>query len=75
MFRKVAFVLSLLLTCYSVTGRAEQGTPAERDSCRRDTVRLCKGVAPEDGPMLNCLKTNRQRLSAACRTVLETHGQ
>ena len=76
MFRKVVFALPLLLICYSATGRAEQqGTPAERDSCRRDTVRLCKGVAPEDGPMLNCLKTNRQKLSAACRTVLETHGQ
>ena len=75
MFRKVVFALPLLLICYSATGRAEQGTPSERDSCRRDTVRLCKGVAPEDGPMLNCLKTNRARLSVACRTVLETHGQ
>ena len=75
MFRKLVLVLPLLLVCHPVTGRAEQGTAAERDSCRRDTVRLCKGVAPEDGPMLNCLKTNRQKLSAACRTVLETHGQ
>jgi hypothetical protein len=75
MVRKVVFALSLLLICYSATGRAEKGTPSERESCRRDTVRLCKGVAPEDGPMLDCLKTNRQKLSVACRTVLETHGQ
>jgi hypothetical protein len=75
MFRKVVLTLPLLLVCHSATGRAEQGTTAERDSCRRDTVRLCKGVAPEDGPMLDCLKTNRQKLSVACRTVLETHGQ
>jgi len=75
MFRKVVFALPLLLLCHSTTGHAEQGTLEERDSCRRDTVRLCKGVVPEDGPMLNCLKTNRDRLSAACRTVLETHGQ
>ena len=75
MFRKVVFTLPLLLICHSGTGRAEQGTPSERESCRRDTVRLCKGVAPEDGPMLNCLKTNRAKLSVACRTLLETHGQ
>ena len=75
MFRKVVVALPLLLICYSAPGRADQGTPAERESCRRDTVRLCKGVPPEDGPMLNCLKTYRQKLSAACRTVLESHGQ
>ena len=75
MFRKIVFALPLLLICYSATGHADQGTSSERESCRRDTVRLCKGGAPEDGPMLNCLKTNRARLSVACRTVLETHGQ
>jgi hypothetical protein len=75
MFRKVMLVAPLLLVAHSAAGFAEKGTPEERESCRRDTVRLCKGVAPEDGPMLNCLKTNRQKLSAACRTVLETHGQ
>jgi len=75
MFRKVVFALPLLLIGYSAAGHAEKGTAGERESCRRDTVRLCKGVAPEDGPMLDCLKTNRARLSVACRTVLETHGQ
>jgi len=75
MFHKLVFALPLLLLCHSTTTRADPGTPAERESCRRDTVRLCKGVVPEDGPMLNCLKTNRNKLSAACRTVLETHGQ
>ena len=75
MFRKGVFALPLLLICHSGMGRAEEGTPSERESCRRDTVRLCKGVAPEDGPMLNCLKTNRAKLSVTCRTLLETHGQ
>jgi hypothetical protein len=75
MFRKVIIAALLLILCHSTMGYAEQGTPEERDSCRRDTVRLCKGVRPEDGPMLDCLKTNRQKLSVACRTVLETHGQ
>lgn len=75
MVRKIVLALPLLLLCHSTTTRADQGTPEERESCRRDTVRLCKGVVPEDGPMLNCLKTNRAKLSATCRTLLETHGQ
>jgi hypothetical protein len=38
-------------------------------------VKLCKGVAAEDGPILDCLKTHRLKLGAACRQVLESHGQ
>jgi len=75
MLRNITFAVGFLLATYSAAVSAEQGTANERESCRRDTVRLCKDVVPEDGPMLNCLKTNRERLSVACRTVLEEHHQ
>ena len=54
---------------------ADTGTPQEREACRRDTVNLCKGVPPEDGPMLNCLQTNREKLNPVCRALLERNGQ
>jgi hypothetical protein len=67
------FVLALLAApAFSVE---HKGTPVEQDACRRDVVRLCKGVTPEDGPILDCLKTYRVKLSTGCRTVLESHGQ
>jgi hypothetical protein len=40
MFRRVVFALPLLLICYSATGRADQGTPFERESCLEEAVRL-----------------------------------
>jgi hypothetical protein len=76
MFRGVTVVGSVLLIALATTARADQkGTPDEREACRRDVVKLCKGVPPEDFAMLDCLKAHRVRLSAACRVVLETHGQ
>ena len=67
--------ISTIAISVALAAPANQGTDQERDACRKDTVRLCADVKPEDGPMLNCLKTNRQKLSAACRNVLESHGQ
>jgi hypothetical protein len=67
--------ISTIAISVALAAPAEQGTAEERDACRKDTVRLCANVKPEDGPMLNCLQTNRAKLSAACRNVLERHRQ
>jgi hypothetical protein len=48
---------------------------ARYNACSRDTVKFCKGVPPEDGPMLNCLKTHRAEISENCRNMLQSHGQ
>ena len=74
MFR-AALTASLALAVFASVALAESGTPAEREACHRDVVRLCKGVPPEEFPILGCLKDHRVRLSRACRYVLESHGQ
>jgi Cysteine rich repeat len=69
-------VIAFALFSTPVVAAADhQGSASEQDACRRDVVKLCKDVAPEDGPILNCLKTYRVKLTTACRTVLESHGQ
>ena len=74
MIRKNAVVVAILLA--GATGAwADKGTPDEREACRRDTLRFCKGVPPQDDPMLHCLQANRTRISVSCRTVLERYGQ
>jgi len=75
MARKITLALSLLLVAYSTAGLAESGTPEERAACHRDVVRHCKGVPPDDMMMLGCLQAHRAKISAACRYVLESHGQ
>jgi hypothetical protein len=68
-------IASALLSTPVAAAEDHKGTASEQDACRHDVVKLCKGVAPEDGPILDCLKTYRVKLSTGCRTVLETHGQ
>ncbi|MGA2126788.1 MAG: cysteine rich repeat-containing protein [Xanthobacteraceae bacterium] len=68
-------ILAIALLSTPAVAETHAGTGGEQDACRRDVVKLCKGVAAEDGPILDCLKTHRLKLGAACRQVLESHGQ
>jgi hypothetical protein len=52
-----------------------QGTPKEQAACRQDSMRLCRDAIPDNFRVLTCLQQNRQRISKACREVLESHGQ
>lgn len=57
-----------------------QGNDQERAACHPDVIRYCKGLVKDDAnadvfAILNCLQTNRNRISTACRQVLASHGQ
>lgn len=52
-----------------------QGTPEQRAACRPDTQKFCRGLRPEPLIMLRCLQENRDKISKACRKVLEDNGQ
>jgi len=79
MFRLILVILTLTigsLTLVAPSGPARaQGTKGEHDACRGDVARLCRGVKPDQFLILDCLKTNRQRLSSGCRRVLEEHNE
>jgi hypothetical protein len=51
----------------------------ERAACHPDVLKFCQTqleVNPNDvGGILNCLQTNRIKISAACQNVLTSHGQ
>ena len=48
-------------------------------ACHPDVVKFCQTqleVNPNDvGGILNCLQTNRTKISTACQSVLTSHGQ
>jgi hypothetical protein len=56
-----------------------QGNAQERAACHPDVMRFCKEIL-KDGQdadvlaILNCLQTNRPRISNACQQVLASHG-
>jgi hypothetical protein len=69
-------ILALALAAGSAAAFAYSGTEQEQSACRRDVVRHCRMVANENEfVILACLQANRPRLTVACRTVLESHGQ
>jgi hypothetical protein len=57
-----------------------QGSEQERAACHPDVVKFCKELIKDDANadvfgILNCLQTNRPRISRACGEVLASHGQ
>jgi hypothetical protein len=63
-----------------VTGGLGQGDAKERAACHPDVVRFCKELIKDDANtdifgILNCLQTNRHKISKACNEVLASHGQ
>jgi hypothetical protein len=75
MIRTLALASTLALVG-SAAALAYSGTPQEQNACRHDVVRHCRTVASQNEfVILGCLQANRPRLSAACRTVLQSHGQ
>jgi hypothetical protein len=82
MFR-ITILTAALALCIGTTAQAQisssQGTQSERAACHGDVVKFCTTqlqVNPNDaGGILNCLQTNRTKISAACQKVLTSHGQ
>ncbi|HEX9321647.1 MAG TPA: hypothetical protein VF913_05940 [Xanthobacteraceae bacterium] len=69
-------ILALAVSTVSAAAFAYSGTDQEQTACRHDVVRHCRSVVNENQfVILACLQSNRPRLTVACRTVLESHGQ
>jgi hypothetical protein len=63
-----------------VANGVNQGDAKERAACHPDVVRFCKELIKDDANadvfgILNCLQTNRRKISRACNEVLASHGQ
>jgi hypothetical protein len=57
-----------------------QGTDPERAACHPDVMRFCRQLLKDNEDadvfaILDCLQTNRPKISSACRQVLASHGQ
>jgi hypothetical protein len=69
-------MLALSVCVVSAAAFAYSGTEQEQNACRRDVVRHCRSVSSEsEFVILACLQANRPKLTVACRTVLQNHGQ
>jgi hypothetical protein len=79
MLRTIAFAVALTLSGVAMVSAQGQGDARERAACRPDVMRFCKQVIRDNNDdvigILNCLQSNRARISKACNQVLVSHGQ
>ncbi len=75
MWRQASLILTLVLGSSTMVLAQMEGTPQEQAACRPDVARHCKGVQGGSPAILDCLVGHHTKLTARCRTVLETHGK
>jgi hypothetical protein len=80
MFREIALAAALTLATATSVAAQGQGNEKERAACRPDVMRFCKEFVKDDKnedvvSILNCLESNKSRISKACSQVLVSHGQ
>jgi hypothetical protein len=85
MYTRITTLIMLLLLAGTVPLAAGEknphptkssvGTEDEQAACAPDAKKFCVDKIPDTFAVLACLQAHRQRLSKACRHVLEENGQ
>jgi hypothetical protein len=77
MVRNFCHVIALLALSSPAWAEANQNPPqntAEDRACRGDAHRFCKDAMPDEFRVASCLQEHKDRISHACRAVLDGHG-
>lgn len=72
--RAVALSAAAMMLALSTSPGSAQGTAEDRSACIPDAFRLCSAAIPDADRVIACLKTERVKLSTACRTVMKKNG-
>src|SRR3954454_7608628 len=62
---------AIALMCASQAAFAQELTAEQRNACMGDFEKYCKGVAPGGGRIIACLAKESDKLTPACKKVLE----
>ncbi len=69
------FSFSLALLAASLATPALAQTAAQRAACEADSKKFCAGTLPGGGRILVCLAKQKDKLSDACKKVVESQGK
>lgn len=59
----------------AVPALAQDITAEQRAACKGDYETLCKGTISGGGRIIACLKKQSDKLSAACKKVIDAQGK
>ncbi len=68
-------LLALILLFGSLATPASAQSAAERAACEADAKKVCPGVRPIGGQLLDCLAKQKDKLSDACKKVVDSRGK
>lgn len=71
---KVRVVVAAAFVMAAGVAHAQAPTSQEQAACRSDAMRHCSSHVGKPDQMNACLKTNKEKLSAACKAVVEARG-
>lgn len=71
----VAAALGLAANLVAVSNGALAQTAEQQAACGADFRKLCPGVVPGGGRVLDCLGRQKDKLTAAYRKVIEDQGR
>jgi hypothetical protein len=70
------FLMLLPLAVSGPTAQAQQPTQVQEQEgfayCKADLQRLCQGIQPGGGRLMQCLKANENNLSVGCAKELQS---
>jgi hypothetical protein len=67
--------LSLILLFSSLASPVMAQTMAQRAACGADAKKYCAGTPLGGGKMLDCLAKQKDKISDACKKVVESQGK
>jgi hypothetical protein len=75
MVRGVSLLFAVLLMSGAALAQTypHEDTPEDR-ACRGDARRFCRDDIPDQFKVGSCLQAHKERLTHACKTVLDGHG-
>jgi hypothetical protein len=68
---KLTLAVVALAFGFSSAALAQNLTAAQRDACKADYEKYCKGTTPGGGRIIACLNKQREQLGEACKKVLD----
>jgi hypothetical protein len=68
-------VVAVALGVAAISQNAMAQTADQQAACGADFRKLCPGVMPGGGRILDCLAKQKDKLSPACKKVVEDQGR